>query len=208
MSRHPLSPKSGPPALVLASGSPRRRELLEALGYRFEIRPVDTDEALNPSEPPLDGVTRLARGKAKAAWRELSGLGAANNRLVLAADTLVVLDSEIFGKPKELDDARRTLQRLSGRVHQVMTGWCLLGASLETFGAVSSDIRFRELTLPEIDRYLAIGESMDKAGAYAIQGHGVFLTDWIRGSFPNIVGLPVAEVKAAVDKALESLESA
>jgi septum formation protein len=94
------------------------------------------------------------------------------------------------------------LRRLSGRVHRVITGWCLKSSSLERAEAVTSEIRFRDLVDSEIEGYLAAGESMDKAGAYAIQGRGAFLVDWIRGSYPNIVGLPLAEVKAALDAAL------
>jgi septum formation protein len=175
---------------------------LAAAGYEFEPMAVDIDERLRPGEPPAAEAARLARAKARAAWLVLSASGPQEGRLVLAADTLVALSDEVFGKPKDLGEARRMLQRLSGRVHQVVTGWCLKSAAAETEGATVSEIRFRDLGDSEIDRYLAAGESMDKAGAYAIQGRGVFLADWIRGSYPNIVGLPVAEVKAAIDAAL------
>jgi septum formation protein len=184
------------PLLILASGSPRRRELLAAAGFRLEIRPVEIDEGLRPGEPPASAVLRLARAKARAAFR--SG----EDPLVLAADTLVAIGGEIFGKPADPPDARRMLRRLSGRVHQVVTGWCLMGPLSERDGVTTSEIRFRDLEDSEIERYLALGESLDKAGAYAIQGGGVFLADWIRGSYPNIVGLPLAEVKAAAAEML------
>jgi septum formation protein len=192
--------------LLLASNSPRRKELLSLAGYQFEARGFDTDEAIKPGAKPKIEAERLARDKARAAFLALEEKGEASGRLVLAADTLVALKGLILGKPRDRLDAAGMLKALSDRLHEVHTGWCLKSHGFEESSVVTSAVRFRKLTASEIDRYLDAGESMDKAGAYAIQGAGVFLVDWILGSYPNIVGLPLAQIKAALDPALERLQ--
>jgi septum formation protein len=188
---------------VLASGSPRRRELLEACGLRFETRSAEIDESPLAGETPEDCVLRLAR--AKAAWvRALRP-----DLPVLSADTVVALEGAILGKPGSLAEARDMLGRLSGRVHRVATGFCVLGgrgddgymgdvAGMGRSGLVVSRIAFRDLSQRDIDWYLSLGQSMDKAGAYAIQMEGGFLADWIDGSYTNIVGLPLRETLEAL----------
>lgn len=174
--------------LILASGSPRRRELLNLLGIPFEVRPVDLDETPHPGEDPIVYVERLAREKAAAQ--------AQPGELVLAADTTVFLDGEILGKPEDPEDARRMLRRLSARTHQVATGVALHDpATTRTVSHVDrTPVTFRALEPHEIDWYVATGEPMDKAGAYAIQGAaGLFITH-IEGVPSNVVGLPLPTV--------------
>ena len=179
-----------PQRLILASASPRRRELLSQAGVDFEVRPVDIDETVRPGESPAGFVVRLAREKAAAA--------AANHPRapVLAADTVVVLGDQILGKPAGPEDAARMLGLLSGRVHQVLTGFCLLEPSFsrDATDYVSTDVEFRPLSEADIRNYVDSGECLDKAGAYAIQGRGASLTRRINGSYTNVVGLPLAEV--------------
>jgi septum formation protein len=198
--------KSSPPPLLLASSSPRRKELLSLAGYQFEARGFDADEAVRPGAEPKTESERLARDKARMAFSVLEEEGEASGRLVLAADTLVSLNGLILGKPKDRKEAAGMLEALSDKHHEVHTGWCLKSRDFEESSVVSSAVRFRKLTAGDIDRYLEAGESMDKAGAYAIQGAGIFLVDWIAGSYPNIVGLPLAQIKAALDPALERLQ--
>ncbi len=174
------------PHLVLASGSPRRRELLEGLGLFPEIRPVDLDETPLPGEAPEPYVLRLGRAKATAR--------AAPGELVLAADTTVAVDGEILGKPEDAADARRMLRLLAGREHLVATGVALfdpargrLESAVETTRVV-----FAPLREAEIDWYVASGEPVDRAGAYAIQGLASLFVSAIAGSHSNVVGLPIA----------------
>ncbi len=169
--------------LTLASASPRRRELLEQLGFRLEVRPARTDESPLPSEPPRDYVLRVAVEKARAVAGEA----------VLAADTAVVLGTEILGKPRDPADAKRMLRALSGRTHDVLTGVCVRRDGLERTAVVDAEVRLDPLTEDQIDWYVATGEPLDKAGAYAIQGlAGAFVRE-LRGSVSNVVGLPLAE---------------
>ncbi len=169
--------------LTLASRSPRRRELLEQLGLCLEVRPADTDETPFPAEPPADYVRRVAREKARAATGET----------VLAADTVVVLQGTALGKPRDVDDARRMLRALSGQRHEVMTGVCARRGGREEVLAVTSEVRFVTITGAQIDWYVATGEPLDKAGAYAVQGAGGAFVAELRGSVSNVVGLPLAE---------------
>lgn len=178
------------PALVLASASPRRRELLGGLGLAFTVRPVDLDETPRPNEEPRAYVLRLAREKAAAQ--------AAEGELVLAADTIVVLDGELLGKPRDEADARRMLRRLAGREHTVYTGVALeepgagLGQEPRRAAAVdASQVRIAELTNERIAWYVATGEPLDKAGSYAVQGLGALLVESIAGNYTNVVGLPL-----------------
>lgn len=169
--------------LTLASRSPRRREMLEQLGLTLELRPADTDESPLPGEPPGEYVRRVAREKARAVAGET----------VLAADTAVVVDGSILGKPRDAEDARRMLRALSGRTHEVMTGVCAARAGREAVVAVTTEVRFVPLAEDVIAWYVATGEPFDKAGAYAVQGAGGALVEEVRGSVSNVVGLPLAE---------------
>ncbi len=171
--------------LLLASASPRRREILDCLGLDFDARGVDLDETPLPDEGARDMVLRLATAKAQAA--------AEAERIVLAADTAVVLDGEIFGKPAGRDDALRMLEALSGREHEVLTGVAAaFGGSVVT--AVSETrVRFREIRRDEALNYWHSGEPLDKAGAYGIQGLGGVFVSNIEGSYSGVVGLPVFE---------------
>ncbi len=179
--------------LVLASQSPRRRELLEQLGVPLVVRPAHADEAVHPGEPPRDYVLRVARDKA----RLCSGAGPSPGAIVLAADTAVVLRGEVLGKPDGAEDARRMLRALSGTAHEVLTAVCVRRAApapaLELEAVVSTAVRFAPLSPAEIDWYVATGEPLDKAGAYAIQGAGGAFVLGVDGSVSNVVGLPLAE---------------
>lgn len=175
------------PDLLLASRSPRRAELLRTLGVAFAVVDVEVDETPSTGESPSAYVERLARAKAEA------GRAASDDVLpVLAADTTVVCDQEILGKPADAADAARMLRRLSGRWHSVFTGVALAGAGLTTV-VVETRVCFRELTEAEITAYWASGEPADKAGAYGIQGLGGALVARIEGGWSNVVGLPLAE---------------
>lgn len=177
--------------LVLASASPRRADLLRAAGLPFEVQAADIDERVLPGEAPAHYVARLAREKAArvAATRA--------DAFVLAADTTVVVDGEILGKPEDAADAGRMLRLLSGRRHEVLTGVCLAGPGpFERAAVVSTTVEFARLTDEEVDRYVASGEPLDKAGAYAVQGLASRFVARIEGSHPNVVGLPVEVVYA------------
>jgi septum formation protein len=182
--------------LILASQSPRRAELLRNAGIAFEISPADVDESLRAGEAPLDYVKRLAREKALAVLE-----AACDGAVVLGADTTVVVDGESLGKPADEDEARRMLERLSGRRHQVMTGVCVAirnadGAATTEAEAEVTEVQFTALSAEEIAAYVASGEPMDKAGAYAIQGRASRWIPRIEGCYFNVVGLPVARVCA------------
>ncbi|HET6338748.1 MAG TPA: Maf family protein [Polyangiales bacterium] len=178
--------------LVLASASPRRKQILEQLGLTFRVIPSGFDETLLEGETPSVHVERLARGKAAEIVARLAAAGEAP--CVLAADTIVVLDAEILGKPRDDGDAVRMLLGLSGRAHRVSTGVALFVPGAEPVSAVfESEVRFRELTRASATAYVASGEGRDKAGSYAIQGLGAGLVREIVGSYTNVVGLPAAE---------------
>lgn len=178
--------------LVLASGSPRRKELLALLGLSFDILVSDADETIAPGTNPQQAVQELAYRKASAVANTLDG--SAPGRVVLGADTIVVVDGEILGKPADADDAARMLRLLSGRAHSVYTGIALVEAG---GGRVVRDVRGTEVVMKElgdeqIRAYISTGEPMDKAGAYAIQGKAVQFITEIHGDYTNVVGLPVA----------------
>jgi septum formation protein len=180
--------------LILASQSPRRAELLRNAGLSFEVRPADVDESLRADEDPFQYVKRLAREKALAVL-ETAPAGA----IVIGADTTVVVDGESLGKPLDEDDARRMLARLSGRAHQVTTGVCVAfrnkhGAVETELYAEVTEVEFAAISAPEIAAYVASGEPMDKAGAYAIQGRASRWIPRIEGCYFNVVGLPVARL--------------
>lgn len=177
------------PRLILASASPRRRELLEKMGLDFTVFAADVDE--NIPERPRDAVKILAHRKAEAVRANFE------SGLIIAADTLVSLEDTALGKPRDRDDAKRMLCSLSGKRHEVVTGVCLMDASDGRYllESVSSSVSFRSLTEEEIEAYIDTGEPMDKAGAYAIQGIGKRLVAGYEGSYDNIVGFPTEEFK-------------
>ncbi|MBL8936677.1 MAG: septum formation inhibitor Maf [Archangium sp.] len=174
-------------SFILASGSPRRRELLGQLGLSFEVQAADLDESAHVGERPARYVERLAREKASAVHSKRPG------SIVLAADTSVVVDDVILGKPgADAREGAAMLRRLSGRTHQVMTGVAVAGASVESL-VVTSDVVFRPLSEAEIAWYVSTGEGRDKAGGYGSQAlAGVFISE-IRGSATSVIGLPLAE---------------
>ncbi len=203
-------------ALTLASASPRRRELLERIGFAVRVVTADIDEAPLAGEVAVDYTKRLARDKVLAAVRRLMATaypdeqpgrrpavaatlpvrGDEPDRWVLGADTVVAIDDVLLGKPADEHEAREMLHRLSGREHQVITGFSLfdLRRNKEGLQAVSTSVRFKRLTRAEVDRYISSGESMDKAGAYAVQGIGAYMVEQINGSYTNVVGLPLCQV--------------
>ena len=182
--------------LVLASASPRRAELLRTAGFTFDVRPADVDETPRPAEPPATYALRVARDKARAAADRT-----ADEVWILAADTVVVVDGQILGKPSTDADARRMLSMLSGAVHEVLTAVVVRHGASESSEVVSTRVRFTELSQAEIDWYVESGEPEGKAGAYAIQGLGSRFVDWIEGSWSNVVGLPVATVYRMLGRA-------
>jgi septum formation protein len=175
--------------LILASASPRRAELLRLAGYTFDVIVTNVDERVEENEAPAAYVRRLAAEKTRAA-AALVGPRA----VVLGADTAVVVDGEILGKPRSDDDAASMLRRLSGRWHQVMTGISLRSGPSELGRVETTRVEFAPLSDAEIANYLASGEGRDKAGAYAIQGLASRFIPRIEGSYSNVVGLPVAAV--------------
>jgi septum formation protein len=188
--------------LVLASASPRRRELLTQAGYRFEVHPAHISEDPLPGEDAIAYVTRLAREKAEAVFDELSGNTASSKvrpagespLVVLGADTTVTLDDAILGKPESEADAMRMLRLLSGRSHRVITGVAVVTAGGAEVAAEVTAVRFFTLSDAEIAAYVATGEPMDKAGAYAIQGRAARWIPRIEGCYFNVMGLPLALV--------------
>lgn len=182
------------PSLILASASPRRRELLQQAGVAFTVIPSRATEDVLPGEAPADYALRVAEAKARDVARNYPG------SLVLGADTIVVIDGQILGKPKDQVDGYRMLRLLSGRRHGVMTAFVLINGSghTETRQIVTTTVTFKSLADSQIHDYLATGEPFDKAGAYAVQGIGAALVDKVEGSYTNVVGLPVDEVLAAL----------
>jgi len=187
--------------LVLASASPRRQELLRREGILFVVHPADLDETPRPGESPRQCAERLAREKALAVWQSRPA------DQVLGADTVVAVDNEMLGKPIDAADAARMLRALSGRVHEVITGVCLVTPRVtnqpQAHSTGARDVRthsertlvtMRSITEPEIQEYIATGEPMDKAGAYAIQGGAARWIPQIQGDYNNVVGLPLGLV--------------
>lgn len=182
---------SSPVPLILASASPRRRSLLEEQGIPFEVHVSGIEERPWPGEPPASYALRNASDKARAVR---AARGDSERARILSADTIVVLDDRILEKPVDAADAARMLESLSGRLHEVITGLVLLEPDGERGRAVRTRVRFRTLSAGEIERYVASGEPMDKAGAYAIQGGAADFVAAIEGSYTNVVGLPVEQV--------------
>ncbi len=184
------------PRLYLASASPRRRELLAQIGLPYLLLPQHIDESLLAGESPEAYVQRLARHKAEAGWGD-------GNRLldlpVLAADTTVVCEGCVLGKPATLAECREMLLMLSARTHQVLTAIAVIRGELLQQTVVSTEVGFRQLTLDEIDAYWQSGEPKDKAGAYGIQGKAALFVDRIAGSYSNVVGLPLYETGSLLE---------
>jgi len=174
--------------IVLASASPRRKELLEQMGLQFEVDPADHDEGKASASEPHGMAMELSLGKASAAARKH------RKAIIIAADTLVVLEGGVFGKPRTNAQARGMLRALNGRAHSVITGFTILdtGSGRVLSKSVETRVHMRKLTLKEIDDYVRTREPLDKAGGYAIQGRGAVLVDRIDGDYSNVVGLPLS----------------
>jgi septum formation protein len=185
--------------IVLASASPRRKELLAQAGYQFEVVPANVPEERRPDEDPIAFVTRLAQEKAQAVFDQLRLVSSEDRLVVLGADTIVVTGEETLGKPVDAADAARMLRLLSGRTHQVITGVCLISKEGAQVAAETTSVTMRDLSEKEIADYIATGEPMDKAGAYAIQGHAARWIPRIEGCYFNVVGLPIARVASMID---------
>lgn len=175
--------------LLLASGSPRRRELLSALGVQFRVAPADIDESRLASEAPEAYVQRMAVSKARAGFERTSS----STAWVLGADTAVVLGNTVLGKPRDRDDALRMCRLLSGRTHQVLSGVALLDAQRHVYRLSRTAVSFRAISPSEAEAYWLSGEPEDKAGGYAIQGLGAAFVVQIVGSYSGVVGLPLFE---------------
>ena len=173
--------------IILASQSPRRKELMGLFHIPFSIQVADIDETMDATLPPAEEVARVSRLKAEAIPRN-------PDDIVIAADTIVVCDGKVLGKPAGEEHARQMLHMLSGRKHQVMTGMTVLCGSRAEVCTEISDVYFRNLTDSEINRYIRTGEPMDKAGAYGIQGGAALFVENIHGDYFNIVGLPVCKL--------------
>ena len=176
--------------LILASSSPRRRDLLSTLGLTFTIIPAEVKEVPTLHEAPRDFALRVAEKKARAIGNQYP------DAWVIGADTIVVVEGEIVGKPRDREDAKRMLQRLSNREHVVITGYVLLTVAEEKTikGVEETRVKIAALEEKEIAWYINTGEPFDKAGGYAIQGQGAFMVEWIDGSYTNVVGLPLYQI--------------
>jgi septum formation protein len=190
--------------LVLASASPRRRDLLLQAGFRFEVHPAHIPENPLAGEDPIAYVTRLAREKAEVVYRNLTSAGSKPSEIepstvVLGADTTVTLDGAILGKPEDAGDAARMLRLLSGRTHRVITGVALVTAKGAEVAAEVTAVRFLTLSNKEIEEYIATGEPMDKAGGYGIQGRAARWIPRVEGCYFNVMGLPLALVTTLLE---------
>ena len=188
--------KHGTNFIYLASRSPRRCELLQQLGMKFEQVPADIDESLQASEKPEDYVFRMAVGKARAAASKLES----HNMPVLGADTAIVIDGQILGKPESKDDALAMLRKLSDNTHEVLSAIALVGSNDELFDLNRTQVSFRRISDAEMMAYWALGESTDKAGAYAIQGHAALFIENISGSYSGVMGLPLFETGRLLER--------
>lgn len=184
--------------LILASQSPRRKELLGLLGLPFEIRASNADETMAPDRDIAEQVALVSRRKAEATPRE-------ENSVVIAADTIVVCDEKRLGKPKNREEAIKMLRLLSGRTHQVMTGMTVLWQDKVYSCTEVTEVTFRPLTDREITRYVDSGDCMDKAGAYGIQGGGALFVQGIRGDYYNVMGLPVCRLVQVLRQTVPAL---
>ena len=187
-------PDTPPPPLVLASQSPRRAELIGRLGLRFEVAPADIDESYLPHENPPAHAERLAREKAETI------AAARPDALVVGSDTIVVIDGEVLGKPRDGRHAVEMLMRLSGREHEVCTGIAVAQGGRVESGLERVRVRFRELDARACEEYVATGEPMDKAGAYGIQGFGSAIVECIDGDYFAVMGLPVVRMLLLIER--------
>ena len=183
--------------IILASSSPRRKELLESVGIEFEVIEPTSDESLQGKETPDEYVLRLSTEKALSVSSNIE-----DDILVIGADTIVVVDYEILGKPKDEEDAKSMLNKLSGKTHHVLTAFSIVKAQHEILHkhVVGTEVTVKTLEPDEIQGYIKTTEPMDKAGAYGIQGVGAFMIKGIKGSYTNVVGLPLVEVTEALNK--------
>ncbi len=188
------------PSFILASGSPRRRDLLNSAGLTFDVDKSEVPEDINPGEAPRAYARRMAEAKGREVARK--GRRAGDQRAVLAADTIVVVDDQVLGKPADRAEARQMIQALAGRDHQVITAFCLIHSRGEIRDEVITQVTFRPLNRGEIEQYLDAGEWTDKAGGYGIQGRAAQMVRRINGSYTNVVGLPLAEVVTAMASVL------
>jgi len=187
--------------IVLASGSPRRKELLQGLGWTFSIVPSNVPEDFPPERPPEEGALDIARRKAEDVARNYP------DALVIAADTVVVLENRVLGKPKSKEDAFSMLSQLAGRQHDVVTAIALCYRNRCLVGAERTKVWFRSLTKEDIESYVALGESFDKAGAYGIQDKGALLVERIEGCFYNVMGLPLFRLSKMLEELGVSLKA-
>lgn len=189
------------PLILLASRSARRRELLTLVGAHFECVPSDVDEMPLPAARAEEHVLRLSEAKARAAQDAFVSRDSREAVVILGADTIVAIDREILGKPSAPEEAERMLARLSGRVHEVWTGLSLVDPAdgRAVTRAIRSIVKFALLHPEEIRRYVATGEPLDKAGAYAVQGQGALYVEAIEGSYSNVVGMPLSHLKHALE---------
>ena len=181
--------------LIIASESPRRKRLLLSVGVEFKVHPSRIDESVRQGESADPGKSPAEVAERWACVKANSIVPFHPDSWIFGADTIVVLDGRIFGKPSDSAEAVRMLNTLSGRVHEVITGMCLIepGGKLRRKGSVTTRVRFKNLSMEEIDAYVRTAESMDKAGGYGIQGIGAFLVRSIEGSYTNVVGLPLCQ---------------
>lgn len=184
--------------LILASQSPRRRELLSLLGYPFRVQVASVDETME-ALPIEQAVARLS-------YRKAAAVGAEADQVVIGADTVVVLDGAVLGKPRDEEDATRMLRSLSGKTHRVMTGVCVLKGERMLTHTEVTEVTFRPLTDREIESYVATKEPMDKAGAYGIQGGAARFVEGIKGDYFNVVGLPVCSLGLMLEKMMEETQ--
>lgn len=197
--QHPNEPAQ----IVLASASPRRQQLLSSVGIDFQVIPSHIEEIVHPDESPNDFVLRVSEEKAQ----EVAQRADVSGRWFIGSDTIVVFDGDIIGKPVSEQDSANMLRRLSGRSHQVLTGYTIIDRETQITlrRCVSTEVTFRALTQQEIEGYIASGEPADKAGSYAIQGLGSYIVTSINGSYTNVVGLPLAQVVTDLQQ-LEAVE--
>ena len=180
--------------IILASQSPRRRELLSLIGIPHEVRPADLDERVWPGESPAPHAERLARAKAEAVAATES------DAVVIGADTIVVLDGDILGKPGDAGDAASMLRRLAGRTHTVLTAVAVARDGRTVSGVESVEVTFRPMTTEQIDAYIATGEPMDKAGAYGIQGYGAVIVERVHGDYFAVMGLALGRLVGLLEQ--------
>ena len=181
---------------ILASQSPRRAELFKQLGMDFEVVPSNVDEEAQEKASPPVYVKKLARLKARAVAKRY------DEGIIIGVDTVVVIDGSIVGKPKDKEDAVATLKALSGRVHKVVSGVCVINkySGKTVTKSATTKVKFRELNKGVIDWYIGTGEPFGKAGSYAIQGKGALLVDWVKGDYYNVVGLPIVTLMGILEE--------